>query len=188
VRLPLTILRAMSVKSKQKSTGGDDEDSDEDDEEKDDDDSDDEEDDVDVRPGSWIRSQGKDALARVGSVLIGSRGGDASQEKIKLSAKEVQANPLLLNLFRERMGLARLRIGYSGFAPLPTKVMAFFGKLGITVCELYAHPLATGLVACNRPPLTTDDTTHNGSDDSDSEDSDDEVRVGVLVGRDQHTP
>lgn len=171
VRLPPAILRAMPAKKNNKKKMK--QEISDDDEDKESEDEDD-----DVKPGSWKRSHDKDkpwAPTRAGSVKIGSRGGDSSPEKVKLSLKAVQTNPLLLNLFRQRMGLARLRVGYSGFAPLPAKVMACFGKLGVTVCELYAHPYATGLVACNRPPPLTDaSAAATKPEKSESEDSDSE--------------
>lgn len=123
----------------------------------------------------WKSSKGgKEKREQPSSFTIGRRStAEANLAKRQLNVKEVAKNQMLLDLYKQHMGLVRLCAGYSSFTPLPPKVLKLFQKLNICIYEIYAHPYATGFISCNqlRPPLC-----------SESEEEDEEATLEIKAG------
>ncbi|GLY42729.1 fatty-acid--CoA ligase [Amycolatopsis sp. NBRC 101858] len=54
-----------------------------------------------------------------------------------LAAEYAQADERVLSALRAKLGLDRLRWAVSGAAPIPKEVLAFFGGLGVPICEVW---------------------------------------------------
>ncbi|MFI5593946.1 fatty acid--CoA ligase FadD11 [Amycolatopsis sp. NPDC051758] len=60
-----------------------------------------------------------------------------SPASAQLAAEYAQADERVLSALRAKLGLDRLRWAVSGAAPIPKEVLAFFGGLGVPICEVW---------------------------------------------------
>ena len=68
-----------------------------------------------------------------------------------MAAEWAQADELVLSKVREKLGLDQIRWAVSGAAPIPKETLAFFGGLGVPICEVWGMSELSCVASVSHP-------------------------------------
>ncbi|MFQ5650030.1 MAG: AMP-dependent synthetase/ligase [bacterium] len=93
---------------------------------------------------SWFKRQVFSAATRIGKAYSGRK---MSKQNVPLwlATAYLLANLVVFRKLRQHLGFDRLRIAYSGAAPISPDVLRFFQSIGINLVEGYGQTEGTGV-------------------------------------------